>query len=60
MTNHYWIIRPKFHTIFVIFGFVGIGALLSFVEYLNNIAMGYIIAGIVLMMSYKWEYYEDK
>lgn len=53
---YYYKVTPKVHYIFFIMGLVGLGMLFTFFKFTNKIWMGFIITGIVLYLSFEWEY----
>ena len=58
-----WIVTERIPTIFIALGIVGIGYLGSLIPLgssLSEIGMGILVSGVVLGLSYKWEYYEKE
>lgn len=51
----YYKVTPRVSYIYYLVGLVGLGFLFSFIEYTNSVWGGYFSAGIILLLSFKWE-----
>jgi hypothetical protein len=58
--EYYWKVIPRINIAFIAMGLVGFGLLSYLIKTLDHLWMGYIVSGIILLMSYKWEYTEIK
>ena len=59
MKKHKWIVTNRIPTILIIMGYVGWGGLFTLFKTTNNVSVGFIVAGTLMMLAYKWEYVED-
>ncbi len=53
--DYYYKVTPKVQFIYYAMGLLGLGLLFSMFEYTNKVWSGYVAAGIILFLSFKWE-----
>ena len=60
MKKHYWVLTPRTRLIFIFMVSVGLALIIGSYEPLNNIGMGYILAGLTIFIGWKNEYHESQ